>query len=384
MSKLRWHLGHLDSLRGIAVLGVLLVHSVFGVPGVLPVGAKAQELAFFGQRGVQLFFIVSAFTLFLSSQNRRDETSPTRNFFIRRFFRLAPMFYLSTLASRLIWPSYSGSTTDIAISLAFLHGLSPSTILKGARGGWSVADEALFYMVLPLLFRWIKSLKQASIWFIVCVPGTMLLLHLLVHADPANHEFYTFFSFIAEFPVFLCGIVAFFIWRDFLPQQPADPRKRELFPVVLFSLLAVLYAMLPTTNAKIVSTSMLLAGVLLLLSFRSSALLVNAPTRFLGKISYSMYLVHFYFMDFLWTGKAERFSPLGHSAYAIAAFHFFGTLFLTVPLSFITWRFIEEPGIRLGRRLIDLLEGRAAMSKQSLVPPLAAATQAGNSPDAQF
>jgi peptidoglycan/LPS O-acetylase OafA/YrhL len=94
-TKLRWHLGHLDALRGIAMLAVLLVHSWYWFDRVLPLRRFLAEIAFSGQRGVQLFFIVSAFTLFMSNDNRRNEKHPTLNFFLRRFFRLAPMFYIA-------------------------------------------------------------------------------------------------------------------------------------------------------------------------------------------------------------------------------------------------------------------------------------------------
>lgn len=61
----------------------------------LPLPTAMGQVALTGQRGVALFFIVSAFTLFLSYDNRKEERHPTRNFFIRRFFRLAPMAFLS-------------------------------------------------------------------------------------------------------------------------------------------------------------------------------------------------------------------------------------------------------------------------------------------------
>ena len=56
----------------------------------------------FGQRdsarGVELFFVVSALTLCLSSAARSNrEALPTLNFYIRRFFRIAPMFYIAIM-----------------------------------------------------------------------------------------------------------------------------------------------------------------------------------------------------------------------------------------------------------------------------------------------
>jgi len=87
-------LKYIDVLRGIAVLGVLMVHcSYFGSNFVFPKVIKS----FFenGAMGVQLFFFTSAFTLFLSMNNRIDnEKLPYINFFIRRFFRIAPIYYL--------------------------------------------------------------------------------------------------------------------------------------------------------------------------------------------------------------------------------------------------------------------------------------------------
>jgi peptidoglycan/LPS O-acetylase OafA/YrhL len=56
----------------------------------LPIGVRA--LADQGARGVQLFFVASAMTLCMSWHSRNDGALP---FYIRRFFRIAPMYYLS-------------------------------------------------------------------------------------------------------------------------------------------------------------------------------------------------------------------------------------------------------------------------------------------------
>src|SRR5688500_15882045 len=86
-------LDYIDALRGLAILAVVMVHaSQYGSFDVHPILARIISE---GGRGVQLFFLVSAFTLFLSYKNRSPlESHPTRNFFIRRFFRIAPMYYL--------------------------------------------------------------------------------------------------------------------------------------------------------------------------------------------------------------------------------------------------------------------------------------------------
>ena len=79
-----------DALRGYAILLVILVHTsllVKGLPGWL------YSIAANGARGVQLFYIVSAFTLFYSLKyNHKSETNKVLNFYLRRFFRVLPGF----------------------------------------------------------------------------------------------------------------------------------------------------------------------------------------------------------------------------------------------------------------------------------------------------
>jgi peptidoglycan/LPS O-acetylase OafA/YrhL len=81
------HFQYIDALRGIAFLGVLTVHAAL-VAGRF----HFDHLATLGNQGVQLFFMVSALTLFLSFGPRsKRENRSVLNFFIRRLFRIAPL-----------------------------------------------------------------------------------------------------------------------------------------------------------------------------------------------------------------------------------------------------------------------------------------------------
>ena len=86
-------------------------------------------IGFTGQRGVQLFYMISAFTLYLSLDGRRTEQHPWTNYFLRRFFRIAPLFYLVIVANvllRYIAPAFSAFGTNgygnVALSFLFLNG----------------------------------------------------------------------------------------------------------------------------------------------------------------------------------------------------------------------------------------------------------------------
>ena len=88
------NLRYIDALRGLAIIGVVISHcSLYGSNILYP--SFFSSILANGARGVQLFYIASAFTLFLSLHNRYNkEEKAFKNFFIRRFFRIAPLYYI--------------------------------------------------------------------------------------------------------------------------------------------------------------------------------------------------------------------------------------------------------------------------------------------------
>jgi peptidoglycan/LPS O-acetylase OafA/YrhL len=381
----RWHLGHLNSLRGIAVLGVLIVHSWYWGGHPLNLGSLGG-IAGSGQRGVQLFFIVSAFTLFLSYENRRDEAHPTVNFFIRRFFRLAPMFYTAIILTFFLARETSGPPSHIALAALFMNGLVPSAITHGTIGGWSVADEAIFYACLPLAFRYIKNLKHAITLLAVSGPALYLTGRHFGKLYPDLNEYLRFLGFPIEVPVFMMGIVGYFVWRSYIKDRYADDSHKYLSACLLV-LVFLLFFGISFNNDTLYQTSALGLLLLLALSLYPWKFLVNKATIFLGKISYSIYLLHFFVMSYVQKFIDEA-AP-GHHLLSDPRVQFLASLFislaLTIPLSTITWTWIERPGIALGRRLIAHLEHRKVREKDvELVPPAMALSGDGNSPDSQF
>ena len=148
---------YIDALRGIAILGVMLVHSR-GI--VEPSSYILSKISSAGSRGVQLFYIASALTLFLSmSSRKKTERHPYICFFLRRFFRIAPAFYTAIIVYSLYYglaPRYwAPNGIDwwyIPLTAMFLHGWHPETITSVVPGGWSIAFEMTFYLFVPYLF----------------------------------------------------------------------------------------------------------------------------------------------------------------------------------------------------------------------------------------
>ena len=131
-----------DEARGVAILLVILFHSVEGIGklGFLSLPAT------YGQMGVELFFVASAFSLSHSFRNRSGESHGAIAFYIRRFFRIAPMFYVGIVIygllhfymqhcarSPLSWDPYT--PRNVLANALFLHGFYPPAYNNIVAGG---------------------------------------------------------------------------------------------------------------------------------------------------------------------------------------------------------------------------------------------------------
>ena len=155
-------LEYITILRGLAILAVLMVHVEQQSSGVAYLHPYIISIIENGSRGVQLFYILSAFTLFRSFKLRSTtESSPIKNYFIRRFFRIAPLYYLAIIYY--LWQDGTGprywlgnapkiTNSNIISNVFFLHGLNPYWITSLVPGGWSVTVEVMFYLCVPILF----------------------------------------------------------------------------------------------------------------------------------------------------------------------------------------------------------------------------------------
>lgn len=372
LGKLPW----IDALRGLAIFGVLIYHVALKVenfPGLL--------ITEQGQTGVQLFYIISAFTLFLSLSNRKkQENRPTRNFFIRRFFRIAPLFYCAIIYYIVklglgphYWLEEGNSITipNLISHIFFFNGWNPYWINSLVLGSWSIAIEMPFYLIVPFLFRWVKTINHAvwltviSFLFSKIISWGLKPIHLI--SDPSLWKGFLFYWLPNQFPFFSFGFILYFLFVRVTDQQSqSEPdffektTRRALLPLLLVYLFLVSLSFGTKINFNV---NLLLYGVVfvelgLYLSQRSCPLLVNHFWCYLGKISYSSYLIHF---EIVSLGKwlIERLTEFAHLS--LSPLPYFALLLLsslagTMAVSSLTYQFIELPGMNLGRSLITRLE----------------------------
>lgn len=359
----------IDALRGFAALYVLLfhVHLYFNVPSRF-----FSRLFSAGESGVQLFYIISAYTLFYTLANRKPLPPHwKRDFFVRRFFRIAPLFYVSMIIYLLVYglgPRYStggkiGITWDnILATTLFLNGFHPCWIGSIVPVGWSITVEMSFYLLVPLLFTIITSLSRAIIFTvgaigIALVSAQQLIAHPLIEQQSLWRMFVDHWI-VSQIPVFGFGLILFFA----LPfvSRFLDKKHKLVRSFVGFSFIALALALYVVTIGgqqrsvimNIISSSIFFLFIIGVTIF-PLRLIVNRGSIFLGKISYSFYLMHTVCLHYVINGMAHFHLVSKPSSWNEFLICFALTFIFTVIISVVTFRLIEEPGQRLGKTLLS-------------------------------
>jgi peptidoglycan/LPS O-acetylase OafA/YrhL len=339
----RLHLAHLDGLRGIAILAILAIHSSQLVAGL---SQPVRDLAFYGVRGVQLFFIVSGFTLTIAHAGRPIEPL---NFAERRFFRIAPMFYIGVALYLLLartttmpLPTRDASTGDVVATLLFVHGWVPSAVNTVVPGGWSIAAEAMFYLAFPAILLLVPRPRLLAIAVMASYAVAGLTnIGLRKLGGPAG-EALAFPFWLVQLPAFIGGC-----WLATLP--PAGLRLRAIAPWTLgLATLGLAF------DSQWRDHSNLLVAIVLLTLFAWSASVARPhwlqarPLVYLGQISFSFYIVHFAVLGFL----RPLIVPVEAAVGANVGFATAAALTLTIAgiISAATYRWIEQPIIAATRQ----------------------------------
>ena len=367
----------LDGLRGIAALWVLIGHCVLLTGWSLPVIDKPDL-------GVDLFMMLSGFLMVFHYYLRAEKEPWTEpgtwmKFWARRYFRIAPLYYvmlaiaLALGPALLAWRSESAALlhlspqapetytdagpANIATHLTFLFGLLPAYVLRTPLPDWSLGLEMQFYAAFPALMLLTRKLGWTGAAVLIS-----LVAALATHATWHYEIRYPLPSFLPfKIDIFLAGMLL------------AESCRRGRWTAGFYLLLALILAAGPFQGeASLVRLAV--REVLVLVFFtlvlhrflparlgnsagKVAAILGNNPFRWLGEISYSVYLLH---VPILAPVIAFVVLHYGHgiSAFTRFAIVAFAVLALTYPLAWLTYRFIEMPGQAAGRLLLRRISGK--------------------------
>jgi exopolysaccharide production protein ExoZ len=329
---------YIDALRGYAILGVIVAHTVYNTPYPF-----LDQIASAGARGVQLFFVTSAIALMYAWH---AHANGTRNFYIRRLFRIAPMLWLAiplTYASNhMTSPEYAASWDQILAMLAttvFLHGALPQWLNSAVAGSWTIAVEATFYILFPLLVTYITTLPRALVAFcgsLMLAAAAWPILIYLAEAFGSTSvvaKNFAFMSFAMQAPCFLIGIATYFLIRKTETPRWSPTAAGIISLICIAALMAATKSVLPY-----IGFALAFGAAAYSLAHRPS-LFVNTGMCWLGAISYSAYFWHFLVIRAL--------APLHLNSMVLLV----ATMAITCALSAVTYHFIERPMIAFGARL---------------------------------
>ena len=365
------HFDYIDALRGYAILMVIAVHTAQSFPD-LP--NPLAEVLKQGARGVQLFFVTSALTLSMSWVARHESAA---DFYTRRLFRIAPMFWIAIVF--FLWLNGTGTSIyapdgigarQVLMTVLLVHGFWPDTINSVVPGGWSIADEVIFYLLFPAIVppllkaSW-KSLIIVAIAAVVLGAQLSRLLDTFSYLLPASADSvageYFALWFPRQLPCFIFGIMLFKLSSEKRSVPISLARSVCVLAIALMLVIPFLegikYA-LPFGLATTYAIAFTLFAFSLMY-WRSSPL-IGRPIVWIGKVSYSAYFVHFVILHYL-----PPLRPTGWPTADLVCTYAIVSL-ITVGISSLTYLTIEKPMIRLGSALIGTR--RASKNRLNVQP----------------
>ncbi len=360
----------IDSLRAIAILGVVLYHAgLCWLPG--------------GFTGVDIFFVISGYLIggHIFSEVGAGSFSYLR-FYQRRARRILPAFYavliftivaalllLSPLEARQFGRSAFAAALSVS-NILFWHGahyFDTKSELVPLLMTWSLGVEEQFYAVIPLLMVLLARIRRS--WTLpailaVCALSFLLAQYQLSGGSQAALQaaFYLLPARAWELGIGVALAVAeqrrkHRVWP--MPQSQLVTQGLSL--VGLATMLAPILLLTAHSPFPGVAALPSVLGTVMLIavpaSFINRRLLSLPPLVFVGRVSYSLYLWHWPLLAFVHIVNGSKLPPAVPLLTVAAAF----------PLAVVSYFFIEQPFRRSTRESIPLLLRYTAVSVAMLV-----------------
>jgi peptidoglycan/LPS O-acetylase OafA/YrhL len=364
----------LDGLRGLAALGVLVLHVWMFSYGDLGKPDKGVLDLVLGELrlGVQLFFVLSGFLIYRpfvgAALDRAPRGPRLGRYVIRRAARILPAYWTALLGSFLLLRHFDHpmqiGAGQLPVFLLFAQNHFDTTIKHLDPPMWTLAIEVSFYAVLPLAGALALRLgahrgRQLALALAVVVAGlTSTVLAFERHWPETLST-----SLLPHLVEFGAGMTIAVLLYGRTLSTPAA-RRALLAGTLLIIINSVWHAKglgAQAPRSLVGDAPGILGLALVLAALVASAWkatgLSRGPARWLGNISYGVYLVHFPVIVAL--RETEHWpETLTRQLVMVMA--------ITLPIAAISWLAIERPFVRLARRLTAHPHGAGAP-----VPPSA-------------
>lgn len=337
----------IEFARGVAALMVLVCHYAYMV-------TNERTFLNFLWTGVDVFFVISGFVfarLILSSQIN------LASFFIRRLFRIYPLYFVVLIIYFFLTAEHTEKINYLINHIFFLQTMSSKEeAFYFNPAFWSLPVEVEFYMFVPIL-AYLMKFKNSLI--IITVFSLICKLFLVIQSTPDTLDIY------GKLGVHLTGILPEFLIGIFLYKfviltnsyRKTIKMKLNIIATLLgsvfiffLSVYFIKYGDLGFKEDKLLGgwyTFLCAFSYALILFPLSSINEVNISKHlnrfliFIGSISYPVYLIH--------NASPKFFQSIGININGINLF--IACILLTICISIILHKYIEEPSRLYGRAL---------------------------------
>ena len=359
----------LDGLRGMAILLVMVGH-YFSVPGVGSVSLLNGYWFRLGWTGVDLFFVLSGFLIGGILLDARGSTNYFKTFYARRFFRIIPLYYawifLYVILAPLIRIFFSESIGpvqqvdgSIVAHLFFLQNfhefLKTGASFWWFSSMWSLAVEEQFYLVAPLLVRYLSKRSLATVLMLVTFGAP--ILRFAVRNSCSEGPWLAYRLMPCRADALALGMLAALIWNSPKGRDWLERNSLILYGMFTFLFYGIAYLwrwssdpMLLLTQTAGYTLIALVFAALLLLVLTQRTFLVSAAMRLgflreLGGISYCVYIIHtavFFFCHQLILHALPAVTDARAALVTLLA------ALLTYGIAKLSWKYFEQPQLRRG------------------------------------
>ncbi|MEO8454883.1 MAG: acyltransferase [Sphingomicrobium sp.] len=356
----------LDAIRGVAIILVVAYHFLDERSGIATrtgVMRAIGSVSSAGWTGVQLFFVLSGFLIGGILIDHRSQKGYFRTFYLRRVFRIVPLYALSLLIFALLYTCYDWRAAGLSdvfefdlpvwTVLTFTQNIFVAAIGHYAGPGWlgvtwSLCVEEQFYLLLPCLIYAVSPRRLAAVCVAAIISAPIFRTVLLV-IWPEN-ALAPHVLLPGRFDALFLGVLAACLWRN-EKAQTAVRRWRPAIAIAFAAMSIVLLANLHRITSFGLRMQMIGYSVIAVYFCVAMLLAVSAskaprwlavarqPLCLAGTGAYSIYLFHRPVQALV------RTTLPGHPVLILIV-----SLLLVAMLSWACWKFIEGPAIRFGRR----------------------------------
>jgi peptidoglycan/LPS O-acetylase OafA/YrhL len=336
------HYGFLDALRGLAALWVVFNHLALPLAGDDLPSPLRVWLIEYGGLGVQVFFAISGFVIAHSLRKVGMDNGEFRNFAARRFARISPPYYAALILALVVSftsaqfkdePWALPSPGRFLAHLVYVPDLFNMQMINGVH--WTLFLEVQFYLLFALVL-WLIA-RLAGRWrladqVVMAAVGAVALLYPLFDLRNAREHYFLPYCF-----AFVLGV--------FVQWYVTGRLRREIFCTYL-ALLGVAWV----AHGDSLVGAAFVTGLIILASTvgdRSQRWLRQRPFRFLGKISYSLYLTHAPVIGAVFYLGTKAFGDTKTVETALIL----PLVIASLITGAVAWKLFEEPAVRWSRSL---------------------------------